>query len=165
MLKVGFEVIPLDKVRKNAYILVGSRYRTISAPSNQTVANFSDIATLTRGVNYQKAQQSTFRTDNIVLPSDNIALNGNLVITKEIFVDDSVNLAEEKRLRKDDIFICMSSGSKDHIGKVAYIDQDTKYYAGGFMGIIRTNPQKCIPKYLYLFSEKLKHRTKEIWGE
>ena len=76
MLKVGFEVIPLDKVRKNAYILVGSRYRTISAPSNQTVANFSDIATLTRGVNYQKAQQSTFRTDNIVLPSDNIALNG-----------------------------------------------------------------------------------------
>lgn len=78
-------------------------------------------------------------------------LNGNLVITKEIFVDDSVNLAEEKRLRKDDIFICMSSGSKDHIGKVAYIDQDTKYYAGGFMGIIRTNPQKCIPKYLYYY--------------
>lgn len=163
MLKVGFEIIPLDKVRKNAYILVGSRYRTISAPSNQTVANFSDIATLTRGVNYQKAQQSTFRTDNIVLPSDNIALNGNLVITKEIFVDDSVNLAEEKRLRKDDIFICMSSGSKDHIGKVAYIDQDTKYYAGGFMGIIRTNPQKCIPKYLYyylLLSEKFREEIK-----
>lgn len=141
----------LIKCAKMHIFLLGADIEPYPPPSNQTVANFSDIATLTRGVNYQKAQQSTFRTDNIVLPSDNIALNGNLVITKEIFVDDSVNLAEEKRLRKDDIFICMSSGSKDHIGKVAYIDQDTKYYAGGFMGIIRTNPQKCIPKYLYYY--------------
>ena len=163
MMKVGFEIIPLEKVRKNACILVGSRYRTISASSSQTVANFSEIATLTRGVNYQKAQQSTFRTDNVILPADNIALNGNLVITKEIFVDDSVNLAEDKRLKKDDIFICMSSGSKEHIGKVAYIDQDTKYYAGGFMGIIRTNPQKCVSKYLYyylLLSEKFREEIK-----
>ena len=163
MMKVGFEIIPLEKVRKNACILVGSRYRTISASSSQTVANFSEISTLTRGVNYQKAQQSTFRTDNVILPADNIALNGNLVITKEIFVDDSVNLAEDKRLKKDDIFICMSSGSKEHIGKVAYIDQDTKYYAGGFMGIIRTNPQKCVSKYLYyylLLSEKFREEIK-----
>lgn len=28
MLNVGFEVIPLDKVRQNAHILVGSRYRS-----------------------------------------------------------------------------------------------------------------------------------------
>ena len=28
MMKVGFEIIPLDKVRENSYILVGSRYRT-----------------------------------------------------------------------------------------------------------------------------------------
>lgn len=27
MLNVGFEVIPLEKVRRNSYILVGSRYR------------------------------------------------------------------------------------------------------------------------------------------
>lgn len=30
MLKVGFEIIPLDKVRRNSNILVGSRYRTLS---------------------------------------------------------------------------------------------------------------------------------------
>lgn len=45
----------------------------------------------------------------------------------------------------------MSSGSKEHIGKVAFIEQDTIYYAGGFMGIIRTNPQKCLPRYLYYY--------------
>lgn len=162
MMKAGFEVIPLDKVRENACILVGSRYRTISVNSSQTVVDFSDIATLTRGVNYTKTKQSAFRTENIILTSDNIALNGELVITKEIFVDDSVNFAEEKRLRKNDIFICMSSGSKEHIGKVAYIDQDTPYYAGGFMGIIRTNPQKCNSEYLYYYLLLSQNFRKEI---
>lgn len=70
---------------------------------------------------------------------------------KKIYVDDTVTLAEDKRLKKNDIFICMSSGSKEHIGKVAFIDKDTNYYAGGFMGIIRTNSQKCLPQYLYYY--------------
>ena len=30
MMKVGFEIIPLDKVRRNANVLVGSRYRTLA---------------------------------------------------------------------------------------------------------------------------------------
>lgn len=151
MLRVGFEVIPLDKVRSNSYILVGSRYRERNGTSKYDVTSFADIASLTRGVNYQKSQQSTFRTNNIILPADNISLSGELVVTKEIYVDDTVTLADDKRLKKDDIFICMSSGSKEHIGKVAFIDKDTNYYAGGFMGIIRTNPQKCLPQYLYYY--------------
>lgn len=151
MMKVGFEAIPLDQVRKNSFILVGSRYRVNTMESKFEVVNFSDIATLTRGVNYQKSQQTTYRTTNIILPADNITLAGELLIQKEIFVDDTVTLAEEKKLKKDDIFICMSSGSKDHIGKVAFIEHDTNYFAGGFMGIVRTNPQKCLSKYLYFY--------------
>lgn len=57
----------------------------------------------------------------------------------------------------------MSSGSKEHIGKVAFIDQDTNYYAGGFMGIIRTNAQRCMPKFLYyylLYSAKFKEEIR-----
>ncbi len=34
MLKVGFEIVPLDKVRQNSNILVGSRYRSISVQSS-----------------------------------------------------------------------------------------------------------------------------------
>ena len=165
MLKVGFEIIPLEKVRKNSYILVGSRYRTTTNQSKYEAVNFSDIATLTRGVNYQKTQQTTFRTNNIILPADNITLSGDLEVVKEIFVDETVRLPEEKRLMKDDIFVCMSSGSKEHIGKVAYIEQNTNYYAGGFMGIIRTNPNKCLAKYLYYylaFSEKYREEIKLI---
>ena len=162
MMKVGFEVIPLDKVRRNSFILVGSRYRSLTTSSNLQTVNFSDIATLTRGVNYQKNQQSTIRTNNIILPADNITLDGELVISKEIFVDETVNLSDDKRLKKGDIFICMSSGSKEHIGKVAFVEQDTNYYAGGFMGIIRTNPQKCLPNYLYYYLLLSKKYREEI---
>ncbi len=151
MLKVGFEIIPLDKVRQNSFILVGNRYREVVSSSTYETVCFSDIATLTRGVNYQKNQQTTFRTAHIILPADNITLSGEFNVVKEIFVDDTVVLSKDKRLVKDDIFICMSSGSKEHIGKVAFIDNDTNYFAGGFMGIIRTNPQRCLPKYLYYY--------------
>ena len=151
MLKVGFEIIPPDKVRQNSNILVGSRYRVSVKRSNYETVCFSDIATLLRGVNYKKQQQTTFRTANIILPADNITLEGDLKVQKEIYVDDTVTLSDDKRLQKNDIFICMSSGSKEHIGKVAFIDQDTKYYAGGFMGIIRVNMQRCLPKFLYYY--------------
>ena len=163
MLKVGFEIIPLEKVRKNSNILVGGRYRTFKTVSKFEVVNFADIATRTRGVNYQRTQQTAYRTSNIILPADYISLSGELTIQKEIFVDETVTLSDEKRLKRNDIFICMSSGSKEHIGKVAFIDQDTNYYAGGFMGIIRTNPQYCMSKYLYFYllaSEKYREEIK-----
>lgn len=34
--------------------------------------------------------------------------------------------------------MCFSSGSLKHIGKVAFIKDDIQYYAGGFMGILRS---------------------------
>lgn len=151
MLKVGFEVIPLNKVRDNSNILVGSRYREETAISIYETLKFEEFAILTRGVTYSKANQCTTKTNTVILPADNINLSGELVINKPVYLDGGVSISAEKQLSQGDIFICMSSGSKEHIGKVAYIDEDTKYYAGGFMGIIRTNPQKCLSKYLYFY--------------
>lgn len=152
MANVGFEIIPLDKVRKNAYILAGNRYRfSIPTTTKHELVDFAEIATITRGVSYQKPQQTTYKTSNIILPADNITLGGELKVVKEIFLDSSVEISVDKKLKKNDIFICMSSGSKEHIGKVAFIDHDTDFYAGGFMGIIRTNNQRCNPKYLFFY--------------
>ncbi len=162
MLKLGFEIIPIEKVRQNEFVLTGSRYRNNKITSKYKIAKFSDIAILIRGVNYKKTQQAAEETPNIVLTADNITLYGELKIQKEIFVDGTVNLSNEKRLRKEDIFICMSSGSKNHIGKVAFIEQDTNYYAGGFMGIIRTNKIECLPKYLFYYFLLCKRHREEI---
>ena len=151
MLDVGFEIIPLSKAKENSYILVGSRYREQKIDSKFEIKTFEQIASLTRGVTYPKPAQSTSSTEVIVLPADNIDLSGRLVLNKLIYLHNGTQIAEEKRLRKGDIFICMSSGSKEHVGKVAYISNDTNFYAGGFMGIIRTNSSICLPKFLYYY--------------
>ena len=50
MIKVGFEIIPLDKVRKNSYILVGSRYREQKQiNSRYDVVPIGSVATLHSG--------------------------------------------------------------------------------------------------------------------
>src|SRR5690606_41421638 len=55
-----------------------------------------------------------------------------------------------------------SSGSKQHLGKVAFIEEDTIYYAGGFMGIIRVKNNNE-PKYFYqLLNTLLRQSIRDI---
>ena len=102
-----------------------------------------------RGVTYDKTQQVVGRTNNVILTADNITLDGHFEVTKEVFLSDEVNLPDEKRLVTDDCFMCFSSGSKQHVGKVCLMGQDTHYYAGGFMAILRSDKSKIYPAYLY----------------
>ena len=44
--------------------------------------------------------------------------------------------------------MCVGSGSKDHVGKVAYSYEDTKYVIGGFMAAIRVK-ENVYPRYLF----------------
>lgn len=61
MLKVGFEVIPLEKVRQNAFVLVGSRYRvpTPLSANSYVMTKLSDVANLIRGISFPKSAQKT----------------------------------------------------------------------------------------------------------
>jgi type I restriction enzyme S subunit len=71
-----------------------------------------------------------------VLRANNIDLGGKLNLEDLKCIGKEMD--PEKKLSKGDIFICMASGSKQHLGKVAYIDRDTEYYFGGFMGCVRS---------------------------
>lgn len=58
MLKVGFEAIPFSKVRQNANILVGSRYREPKTiVSNYEIVTIGDVATLVSGYGFPMALQ------------------------------------------------------------------------------------------------------------
>lgn len=107
------------------------------------------LANIIRGVTYSKKDQVQEETGNIILTADNITLSGSLKIRKKIYLDADKRLDPDKLLKKDDCFICFSSGSKTHIGKTAYIADDTPFYAGGFMGIIRPASGKILPRFLH----------------
>ena len=108
-----------------------------------------DLAEVIRGVTYSKEDQVLEITENVILTADNITLSGNLEINKQIYLRTRKKLDSDKRLKKNDCFVCFSSGSKNHVGKISFIDKDLPFYAGGFMGIIRSNSDRILPKFLY----------------
>ena len=55
---------------------------------------------------------------------------------------------DSKKVKKGSLIICTASGSKSHLGKIAYIDDDYDYAFGGFMGMV-TPKNSLLPKYLF----------------
>lgn len=118
--------------------------------TNFSTEKLGKLVELIKGVNYKKEQQTYLETDNSILTADNVSLNGELNIRKKIYIDGSINLDNQKKLIKDDIFMCFSSGSKKHVGKCAYIGENLKYFAGGFMCILRSKNKELNMKYLHI---------------
>lgn len=112
------------------------------------IVRLGDVCEIIKGVTFDKNLQISENKGKIVLTADNISLDGHFTIQKEIYISNDADFDENKKLKKDDCFICFSSGSRNHVGKVALISEDTNYYAGGFMGILRPT-DKIIPHYLY----------------
>ena len=107
-----------------------------------------EVVDLVRGVVYSKKDE-VIADGYKILRAMNISLDGNFVFDDIKNISKDIKLKEQQRLQKDDIFICLASGSKDHIGKVAYVEKDTDYFFGGFMGAIRTDSKKAISRYIY----------------
>ena len=123
--------------------------KKVTINSNFSLESIEELAKVIRGVTYAKEDQIQEVTNNVVLTADNITLSGDLEINKLIYLQPNKKLDSDKVLRKNDCFVCFSSGSKAHVGKITFIEKDTSFYAGGFMGIIRTYSDRILPKFLY----------------
>lgn len=105
---------------------------------------------LVRGVTYKKSSEQELGGYK-VLRANNINLDNTLNLDEIKHISKVENFPVEKKLKKDDVFICLASGSKKHIGKVAYIENDMDFYFGGFMGVIRIpNSELLNPQFLNL---------------
>ena len=132
--------------------------KKVNIESKWELERLDKIADIIKGVTYSKADQSLSETNKIILTADNITLNGDFEIKKKVFINESFNIPTEKKLSRNDIFICFSSGSKEHLGKVAFIEENTNYFAGGFMGIVRVN-KNAKSKYIYQLLNSLLRQT------
>lgn len=112
------------------------------------VVKLEDVCEFYRGLTYSKKDEATF-SDNIVLRASNIDLDTSTLILDDLkYLKEDFVIPNDKKLQKDCIFICMSSGSKSHLGKVAYIARDYDYAFGGFMGLIKPKTN-ILPRYLF----------------
>ena len=143
-------VVTKEEISANSeHNLSGQRYRrNVVGASNYPMVDLGDVCELVRGVVYSKGDEVA-EGGLKVLRANNINKDRSELDLKEVKrVSPVVPFPDVKRLRQGDIFICLASGSKDHIGKVAFIGEDTDFYFGGFMGAIRVNPSKLDAAYL-----------------
>lgn len=101
------------------------------------------------GLVYEKENEVQIKTPNRIVTASNIDLvTSSLDLVEEKYLKEDIKIDSEKKLKKNDIFMCTSSGSIRHMGKVAMIDRDVSAYFGGFCAVLRTK-NSLLPKYLY----------------
>lgn len=117
-----------------------------------------NICSYTSGVVYSSSDERNI--GKTILRANNINLETNEVDLKDIkYIDSNIELDDSMKLRSNDIFICTASGSKEHAGKVAFIEDDTDLYFGGFMGVLRVFNKNVHPRYLFEYLASCIFRT------
>ena len=107
-----------------------------------------EVCQFRRGLTYAKTDE-VYVSNNVVLRATNIDLATNLLDLAELkYISDSVAVLPSKKVKKDSLLICTASGSKSHLGKVAYIDDDYDFAFGGFMGML-TPSESVQPRYFF----------------
>lgn len=130
------------------YTLSGDRYfAEPKSTSSYRMVPLGEICRMQRGVVYSKSDEVESGGIHI-LRANNININSSLDLSDIKQINNNVEVSDSQRLIKDDIFMCVASGSAAHIGKVAYIEEDTNYYFGGFMAAIRCSAE-VLPRYLF----------------
>ncbi|HHD7462673.1 TPA: restriction endonuclease subunit S [Klebsiella oxytoca] len=108
-----------------------------------------EVAKYIRGLTYSKSNESADGQGYRVLRANNITLSSNCLNLNDVkVVKFDTKVKDSQKLYKDDILISAASGSREHVGKVAYIESDIDYYFGGFMGVVRCD-EKLNPRYLF----------------
>jgi type I restriction enzyme S subunit len=110
---------------------------------------FGEIATFSRGLTFSKGDVAA-ESSKRVLRSNNIDLETHALVFDDVAcLSESFVIPEDKMLHQNDIFICMSNGSTQHLGKVAFVSEEIGVAFGGFMGAIHPDETQVFPKYAF----------------
>ncbi len=127
---------------------------TKELPENWVWSTFGDVAELLRGINYKKPDASGEPAEGKlpVLRANNIGYGLNF--EGLVYVPEKL-IKEEQVIKKGDIIIAMSSGSKHLVGKAAQATKDFKGSFGAFCANLRVTAD-IEPKYVaYYYSSQV----------
>lgn len=115
-----------------------------------------------RGVSYKSTDlHGDLNSDSVILLRANNINEGKINFDDIVYVDKS-KVKKEQYLKKGDILVCASSGSKELVGKAAFINKDYAVTFGAFCKLIR--PKDCIAGYLghYFNSQMYKEKISSL---
>jgi type I restriction enzyme S subunit len=134
-----------------------------SLPAGWEMKTLGDVSDFQRGLTYSGKDAVDF-SENIVLRATNIDLDKSCLDFSELkYLNNDFQVKQNKKIVKGGLLICLSSGSKKHLGKVALVTDDYNYAFGGFIGQILPDNQ-IASKYLFynLVSESYKKYISEL---
>lgn len=115
-----------------------------------------DVIEQIRGVSYKPSDlHDNLSDDSVVLLRANNIQDGKIVLDDVVYVSKS-KVNESQFLRQGDILVCTSSGSKELVGKAAFIDDDLPMVFGAFCKVVRPNIECC--KYMGYFFQSPYYR-------
>jgi type I restriction enzyme S subunit len=106
------------------------------------------VAKVVRGVTYAKGDvvQAPANGDIPILRAGNI--NGRLILDHDLVWLAKNSVGKDQFLQRNDIVMCMSSGSASIVGKSALLNRDWVGSFGAFCAAVRANEAKADPGYL-----------------
>ena len=117
-----------------------------------------DLAKQIRGVSYKTSDlHEELDSQSVILLRANNISNGLINFDDVIYVDKQ-KVSEIQYLKKGDILICASSGSKKLVGKAASVDFDMKCTFGAFCKVVR--PKVEYMDYLGFYFQSSIYRNK-----
>lgn len=107
-----------------------------------------EVCCFQRGLTYSKKDEVAC-SGMAVLRANNIDLNTHSLNFNDLkWLREPFEVPETKKIKRNSLLICTASGSKSHLGKVAYIDIARNMAFGGFMGLLIPNTN-ILGKYLF----------------
>lgn len=128
-------------------------------PQGWNVKNVNEVSSICRGVSYKPID---LQKDGVLI------LRGNNIENNHIVYDNNTAfllrelISDEQKIRKHDIIITMSSGSKEHIGKCAMFQYDSEHSFEAFLSKITPDNNYPYFLFLYLTSRYFKQKIKSI---
>ena len=128
-------------------------------PEGWEVKSVNDVSSICRGVSYKP---------NDLQESGVLILRGNNIENNHVVYDNNTAyllpdlISDEQKIKKHDIIITMSSGSKEHIGKCAMFQSDSEHSFGAFLSKITPDNDCPYFLFLYLISQYFKQKIKSI---
>ena len=121
------------------------------------MAKLGDFIEQIRGVSYRPSDlHDNLSNDSVILLRANNIQNGKIVLDDVVYVSKS-KVSESQYLRQGDILVCTSSGSKELVGKAAFVDEDLTMVFGAFCKVVRPKIECC--KYMGHFFQSPYYRN------
>jgi type I restriction enzyme S subunit len=129
-----------------------------SSPEPFPLAELGELVEFRRGLTYKKSDEVEFSSTG-VLRANNVNLaSGQLDFSNIRYLSDDLEVPLTRKLVSGSLLICTASGSRAHLGKMAYVATAPDFAFGGFMGLL-VPKAGVLARYLWYFSRSNAYRN------